>query len=158
MHPGKCELPERALQLFVELQQQGSSQRRSPIRQCSMQLRHDGGPWRPVLTTGQHAGRLLGGSGKAPQDDKFLTQEASVSHGTDWPYRALSVPGDELHKWVSVSGDRLAYSTCAVSWFKVGFSVIDRLSTYLSNHLVMACLVTCMFSSGHAGWCKRGCT
>ena len=30
-----------------------------------------GGPWRPVLTTGQHAGRLLGGSGKAPQDAKF---------------------------------------------------------------------------------------
>ena len=58
-----------------------------------------------------------------------ITQEASVSHGTDWPYLALSVPWDKLHKWVSVSCDRLAYSTCAVSWLKVGFSVIDRLST-----------------------------
>ena len=61
----------------------------------------------------------------------LITQEASVSHGTDWPYLALSVPGDKLHKWVSVSCDRLAYSTCAVSCFKVGFSVMDRLPTYL---------------------------
>ena len=60
-----------------------------------MPLRQDGGPWRPVLTTGQHAGRLLGGSGKAPQDAKFMTQEASVSHGADWPYPALSVPWDK---------------------------------------------------------------
>ena len=79
-----------------------------------MQLLHDCGSWRPVLTTGQHAGRLLGGSGKAPQDAKFMTQEASVSHGTDWPYLALSVPWDNLHTWASVSGDRLAYGTYEV--------------------------------------------
>ena len=44
----------------------------------------------------------------------LITQEASVSHGTDWPYLALSVPWDNLHTWASVSGDRLAYGTYAV--------------------------------------------
>ena len=129
----------RALQLCHQMRQRGLQHMCSPtalsqrMQQGYPSGRGVGGPWRPVLTTGQHAGRLLGGSGKAPQDAKFMTQEASVSHGTDWPYLALSVPGDKLHKWVSVSCDRLAYSTCAVSWSKVGFSVMDRLPTYLSS-------------------------
>ena len=38
-----------------------------------------GGPWRPVLTTGQHAGRLLGGSGKAPQDESIIGVEVDIS-------------------------------------------------------------------------------
>ena len=46
-----------------------------------------GGPWRPVLTTGQHAGRLLGGSGKAPQDAKFISRAGWILDGAAFMVR-----------------------------------------------------------------------
>ena len=67
----------RALQLCHQMRQRGLQHMCSPtalsqrMQQGYPSGRGVGGPWRPVLTTGQHAGRLLGGSGKAPQDAEF---------------------------------------------------------------------------------------